>query len=171
MVLVVRKSIWNFAWGIAGSVFFAVLFYQGRLWWDMSLQGVFIYLSLAGWLHWARGQNENALPIVRCAPRVLLACALLVIFLTPAMMKLSIYFHGAAPFWDSLTTALSLVAQGFLNRKLFENWAFWILADIIYIPLYLSRGFYLTSFLYLIFLSLCIVGTQAWRREMSTQAA
>ena len=87
------------------------------------------------------------------------------------MMKVSIYFHGAAPFWDSLTTALSLVAQGFLNRKIFENWYFWILDDIIYIPLYLSRAYYLTGFLYLIFLLLCIAGARAWRREMSTLPA
>jgi nicotinamide mononucleotide transporter len=169
VILVVRKSIWNFAFGIAGCAFFIELFYQSRLWWDMSLQGVFIALSIMGWISWARSAQENDLPIRRADPKVLLASVLLVALITPAMMKISIYFHGAAPFWDSLTTALSLVAQAFLNRKLFENWFFWIAADIIYIPLYLSRELYLTSFLYAIFLCLCLAGARSWRREMSTQ--
>lgn len=132
---------------------------------------MFIALSIWGWIEWARGADKNELPIRHADWRVLFACALLIILLTPAMMKISIYFRGAAPLWDSLTTALSLVAQGFLNRKIFENWYFWILADIIYIPLYLSRAYYLTGFLYLIFFLLCIAGVRAWRREMSTLPA
>jgi nicotinamide mononucleotide transporter len=46
------------------------------------------------------------------------------------------HIQDSAPFWDALTTVLSIVAQYMLNKKFLENWYCWILADIIYIPLY-----------------------------------
>jgi nicotinamide mononucleotide transporter len=71
-----------------------------------------------------------------------------------------------APFWDALTTALSLAAQWLLNLKQFENWYFWIAADVIYIPLYFVKVLYLTGIVYVIFLGLCFTGVRAWRREL-----
>jgi nicotinamide mononucleotide transporter len=65
-----------------------------------------------------------------------------------------------------LTTALSLAAQWLLNLKQFENWCFWIAADVIYIPLYFVKVLYLTGIVYVIFLGLCFTGVRAWRREL-----
>ncbi len=70
---------------------------------------------------------------------------------------------GSAPFWDALTTALSLCAQWLLNRKRLENWYVWIAADLIYIPLYAYKGLYLTSVLYATFLLMCLAGLSHWR--------
>ena len=59
------------------------------------------------------------------------------------------------PLWDGLTTALSLAAQFLLTRKIIENWYLWIAADLIYVPLYLSRDLNLTALTYVVFLGLC----------------
>ncbi|MGN6644381.1 MAG: nicotinamide riboside transporter PnuC, partial [Verrucomicrobiota bacterium] len=74
--------------------------------------------------------------------------------------------NGAAPFWDALTTVLSLAAQYLLCRKRFENWWFWIAADVIYIPLYFSRDLPLTGVLYAAFLSMCLIGVREWSRNL-----
>ena len=76
----------------------------------------------------------------------------------------------SAPFLDALTTVMSLVAQYMLTRKLIENWAIWIAADVIYIGLYASRGLYLTSALYAVFLSLCIAGAIDWHKSRKAEA-
>jgi len=65
---------------------------------------------------------------------------------------------------DSFTTVLSLVAQYLLNRKYIENWYFWIVADIIYIYLYIVRDLKLTAVLYFVFLCMCVAGFVHWRR-------
>jgi nicotinamide mononucleotide transporter len=78
---------------------------------------------------------------------------------------------GAAPFFDALTTTLSLAAQYLLTRKLIENWYIWITADIIYIGLYINRELYLTSALYALFLVLCLLGLRQWRQSLATEPA
>jgi nicotinamide mononucleotide transporter len=76
--------------------------------------------------------------------------------------------NGAAPFWDSFTTILCLAAQYLLCRKRVENWFFWIAADVIYVPLYLSRELPLTALLYALFLALCLIGVRAWTATLKT---
>jgi nicotinamide mononucleotide transporter len=69
-------------------------------------------------------------------------------------------------FLDSITTALSLTAMLLLARRKLENWIFWILADIIYIPLFIYKGLYITSVQYFIFLILAISGYFEWKRNL-----
>lgn len=74
---------------------------------------------------------------------------------------------GAAPFWDALTTALSLASQYLLARKRIENWWIWIAVDIIYVPLYMSRGLPLTAALYAVFLAMCMIGLMQWKSRVT----
>jgi nicotinamide mononucleotide transporter len=71
----------------------------------------------------------------------------------------------ASPWLDAVTTALSLAAQFLLNRKLLEHWLFWILADAVYVYLYVSRGLFLTAVLYATFGGLCLAGLRTWRKR------
>ena len=72
--------------------------------------------------------------------------------------------HDIAPFWDALTTCLSLVAQALLNWKKLENWYFWIAADVVYVPLYVVKRLDLTAIVYVLFLAMCFLGLREWRR-------
>ncbi|PYV29477.1 MAG: hypothetical protein DMG09_29920, partial [Acidobacteria bacterium] len=60
--------------------------------------------------------------------------------------------------------------QYLLCRKRFENWWFWIAADLVYIPLYLSRALPLTALLYAVFLGMCLAGVREWRRSLGRGA-
>jgi nicotinamide mononucleotide transporter len=75
------------------------------------------------------------------------------------------HLGGSASFWDALTTSLSLASQWMLNRKLLESWLGWIVVDAIYIPLYISKGLYLTAILYAIFLCMAFIGWRQWHRS------
>ena len=103
--------------------------------------------------------------------QVLLVLAAAIPIGTWGLREILLAVNGAAPFWDSLTTVLSLAAQYLLCRKRFENWFFWIAADVVYVPLYLSRHLPLTAVLYAVFLAMCLVGVREWHRSMRKGAA
>jgi nicotinamide mononucleotide transporter len=170
--LVVREHIWNWPVGLANNVFFFVLFLRGRLFADMSLQLVYFGIGVYGWLNWRRGGGRRkALAISRTTRREWWALALALPLVTLGLREVLLAASGAAPFWDALTTVLSLAAQYLLSRKRLENWLFWISADVVYVPLYLSRGLPLTALLYGVFLLMCLIGVRAWWRGFSGRPA
>lgn len=164
--LVVREHAANWPIGLANNIFFFFLFLTSRLYADMGLQVVYFGLGIYGWWNWLHGgENRQALTITRTSKKEWLALALLVPLSTFFLRELLVRLNGAAPLWDSFTTILSLSAQYLLCRKRLENWIFWIVADLIYIPLYVSRGLILTAVLYGVFLFMCLLGLKQWSQK------
>jgi nicotinamide mononucleotide transporter len=165
--LTVVARISNFPVGIANSAFFLVLFLSARLYADSGLQVVYIVLGFAGWRQWMQGgQERTGLRVARTGWPVLAGCVLFAIAATCGLTILLTAAHDIAPLWDALTTALALAAQLLLNLKRIENWAFWIAADLIYVPLYVVKRLDLTAIVYVLFLALCFAGVRAWRSAL-----
>ncbi|HEV2691847.1 MAG TPA: nicotinamide riboside transporter PnuC [Verrucomicrobiae bacterium] len=164
--LVVREHLWNWPIGLVNNVVFFFLFLHGRLFADMSLQVVYLGLGIYGWWNWLfGGEKRTVLKISRTARLEWCSLAALIPLGTWGLREILLAVNGAAPFWDSLTTVLSLAAQYLLCRKRLENWLFWIAADVIYVPLYLSRQLPLTAALYAVFLVMCLAGLREWHRR------
>lgn len=166
--LVTRGNLWNWPVGLVNNIVFAILFWKARLFADFGLQGVYFALGIWGWWQWLHGGTNRApLPVTRTRKNEWIAIALFLTAGTWGLRELLLAVNGAAPFWDAFTTTLCLAAQYLLCRKRIENWLLWIAADLIYVPLYLSRGLPLTAILYAGFIGLCIVGLKRWKRELA----
>ncbi len=170
--LLVKQNIWNWPIGIVNAVMYIVLFYEARLFADMSLQVIYVILGFLGWYWWLRGgKNKKELTVQTTSKKHAAILLVVGIVATYIMHVYLVKIGDSAPFLDALTTVMSLIAQYMLTRKLIENWAIWIAADVIYIGLYASRGLYLTSVLYAVFLSLCIAGAIEWHKSRSAELA
>lgn len=170
VALTVRRSVANFPVGIANSAFFLVLFASAQLWADSGLQLIYIALGFAGWWQWLYGNRDRTpLPVRRAGSMYVVWCVVSVAAGTALLYPLLESLHDSAPFLDALTTSLSLVAQWLLNGKWVQTWYFWIAADVIYVPLYFSRGLNLTAVVYLLFLALCVAGLRAWSRSLVSE--
>jgi nicotinamide mononucleotide transporter len=168
--LTVRSRISNFPVGIANSVFFLLLFAAARLWADSALQVLYIALGFLGWRQWVRrGANRPRLRVSRTSPRHIVGCMVFVVAGTFGLTLLLRATHDVAPFWDAVTTCLSLAAQWLLNGKRIENWMFWIAADCVYIPLYVVKRLDLTAIVYVMFLAMCFAGIRAWRKALEPE--
>ena len=170
--LTVRQEIVNWPVGIANSAFYLIVFLHARLFADMSLQAIYIGLGFLGWYWWLRGDAGRS--VLRVSRTGLMTSLTLTAILVTGTAGLTVFLErvrDAAPFWDALTTVMSLIAQFMLTRKLLENWLVWIAADLIYIALYLSRGLVLTAVLYAIFLTMCVVGLVQWRSSLRAMRA
>ena len=169
--LAVRVNVWNWPIGILNNLLYVVVFYQGRLFADMSLQVVYIVISGWGIYQWMRGVNGRAaVPIRRAPVRELIALALIVAIATAVNAAYLARINDAAPVLDALTAIASLGAQYLLARKYLENWYLWIAIDIASVGLYVTKGLGLTAVLYAIFLVMCIVGAVSWQRTMQKSA-
>jgi len=75
-------------------------------------------------------------------------------------------FRVAVPFLDTFTTAAAFVAMWLMAIKKIENWNFWILTNIVSIPLYFVKGYGFTGIQYTIFLILAIQGYSTWKKSL-----
>lgn len=164
----------NWPLGIANNLFFIVLFTQAGLYADAGLQIVFIALAVYGWWTWTHGggPGSDALPVRRTSRTewtwLITAGVVGTLVLTLLLDRAT---DSTVPFWDALTTALSLTATYGQCRKRLESWWLWIAADVIYVPLYAYKELYLTSLLYIGFMTLCVLGLRRWTRDLADRTA
>ena len=171
--LVARQNIWNWPIGICNNLLYLVVFLRSGLYADAGLQVVFGFLGVYGWWTWQnRDPAVSALKVTKTPiatwawlAALMVATAFLLRFL------LSQYTDSIVPGWDGVTTAISLAATYGQCRKLLESWWLWILADLIYIPLYVYKGLQLTAVLYVVFLILCIIGLRGWWQALAMEKA
>jgi len=165
--LTAEENIWNWPIGIANSLFFGLLFLHSQLYADMGLQVVYVVLGAFGWYWWLHGGRSQSRLAVSHTP--FLTALVVAIIVAAATLGMTLYLrhvHDSAPFWDAVTTTLSLAAQYLLTKKWLENWYVWMTADVIYVGLYVYKHLYLTSALYLLFLCLCVFGLRQWRQSL-----
>ena len=152
--------------GLVGSLLYIWIFTVVWLPGEIMIQVYFVATSLWGIWMWLRGgKDHDEKPITHASPR-LMAGTLVVGLL--AWWGLYLAFsavEGRVPFWDSLTTVISFIAQIYLVMRLVESWHLWVAVDVIYVPLYWSRELYVTAGLYLIFTVLAYQGLVNFRRE------
>ena len=185
--LAARSNIWNFPVAIVSCGLYIEVFREARLYSDMGLQLAFIGLAAYGWYAWvqrrraaspASGPHPEAtdetgvLPISRTSARLWAVLGGLgLAYALGAGYLLAHHSNAASPYYDSSTTAISLVAQYQLSRRKIENWLLWIGVDVVYVGLYWSRGLALTSLLYAVYLALAAYGYWQWRQEQRQQLA
>ncbi|NCT90165.1 nicotinamide mononucleotide transporter [Cellulomonas sp. APG4] len=171
--LAARENVWTFPVGIANNVVFAVLFVGSGLYAGAALQVVYLVLGVLGWWWWVRGGEDRGPLTVRTAPRWAWPVAVVAALTATAVLTwvLGTWTDSTVPFWDGLTTGLSLVAQLMLNRKWIGTWYVWILTDVLLVGLYVGLGLYVTAALYLLFIGLCVHGLRTWRRAAAVGAA
>ena len=73
------------------------------------------------------------------------------------------------PFLDTFTTGAAFAAMWLMANKKLESWTFWIIVNIVSVPLYFIKGYGFTGIQYFIFLILAFQGYKEWRRIMSKE--
>ena len=167
IVLLVRRSIWNYPFGIAMVTLYGVVFFQARLFSDALLQVFFFVVQIYGWWVWYHARDsEGLVKVETMTNRARFAWAAVIVLATVAEgWYLANYTTDSAPWMDANTTAMSVVAQYLLSIRRIENWILWIVTDVVQIGLYYWKGLYPTTGLYILFLVLSSVGLYEWQRE------
>lgn len=171
VTLIVRRSVWNYPFGLAMVSLYFFVFFEARLYSDALLQIFFFVVQLYGWRHWALAKRAaGQVPVALLGGRERLAWAAATAAASLAWgFAMARFTDAAAPMWDAAIAGMSIAAQILMARRRIENWLLWILVDIIAVWLFWSRGLLWTSGLYALFLMLSVAGLSGWTRALRAQ--
>ena len=171
-----NNNILVFPTGMISTSIFIYLLYKWVLLGDMLINAYYFIMSIYGWYIWTRKKNDIETPITTASSNEKKIG--LIIFLSSLVFVYLVYVYfdkwgTITSYIDNLTTAIFFVGMWLMAKRKIENWIFWIIADIISIPLYFYKGFTFTSLQYLIFTFIAIAGYYSWKNILnkSKQAA
>jgi nicotinamide mononucleotide transporter len=72
---------------------------------------------------------------------------------------------GAIPWADALASASAFTGMWLMAKKKVNSWIWWIITNVVSVPLYYIKGYDYTSLYYLILLVLAILGLIEWRKK------
>jgi nicotinamide mononucleotide transporter len=165
IVLVARRSIWNFPVALVMVTLYARIFWDAKLYSDAGLQGFFFACNLYGWWAWRRHKADAGSVLVeRLTPVALVGW---IAGSGAAIMGwgsfMAAHTNASLPYADAAVAMLSVAAQLLMIWRKLENWYWWIAVNIISVWLYATTGLYLTTALYALFLILALWGLSRWR--------
>ena len=142
VVLVAKGSIWNYAFGLVNVSLYAWISYKAALYGDAGLNALYyLPMQFIGWWQWrkrgaAMSESESAGDGVQVKARRLdwFQRVLLVLGCFAAVTAVGFllkYLGDPQPFKDSATTVLSVVAQALMALAFMEQWALWIITNVI----------------------------------------
>ncbi|QKG80533.1 nicotinamide riboside transporter PnuC [Tenuifilum thalassicum] len=169
LYLEIKQKVWLWPLGILTSAFYIYIFYVSKFYADMGLQWYYLIISIYGWYHWLFGGNansKNSLPVTNTPKRfvVPLVVASAVLFVLIRFV-LTTYTDSPVPTGDAFTTALSITATWMLARKYIEHWWIWVVVNSVSLILYIYKGLYPTSVLFLFYTIMSFVGYSQWKNE------
>lgn len=168
-----KANILVYPTGIISVVIYVYICLGAKLYADMGINVVYFIMSVYGWYNWTRKDaKENVIHITADSRKdIIISIASIVVGFIILSWVLSAYTDSDVPIIDAFTTSVFIVGMWLMARKKLGNWVAWIVGDIISVPLYAYKGLVLTSFQFLVFLILAIMGYIEWRRMIREREA
>jgi nicotinamide mononucleotide transporter len=167
--LMIRQNVWGWPVGLVQVAISAWVFFQAKLYSDVLLQGFFFAIQAYGWWHWVQGAGvaRAALPVTRLRVRAIAGwCAVGVVATGGWGEFMRRTTDAALPHWDAFILVFSVIAQWLQARKRLENWAGWMIVNLVAIGVYWAKDLRMFAGLYVVFLGLAVAGHLAWLRTM-----
>ncbi|AWH73557.1 nicotinamide mononucleotide transporter [Dokdonia sp. Dokd-P16] len=165
-----QNNVLVFPTGMICTAIFVYLLLKWGLLGDMMINGYYFVMSVYGWYVWTKKVDGIAVtPITRTTRKEHLLSA--IIFITSAIFVYIVYIiFDKIEHWtsyvDMITTGIFFVGMWLMAKRKIENWIYWIIGDIITVPLYFYKGLTFSSILYFALTIIAIFGYLAWKKNL-----
>lgn len=170
-----KNNILVFPTGMVCTAIFVYLLLKWGLLGDMMINAYYFVMSIYGWYIWTKkDETSKETAITRASPKehrlsvfIFLASALFVYFIYVAFDKIESWVS----YVDMFTTGIFFVGMWLMARRKIENWVYWIVGNIITVPLYFYKGLTFSSILYFALTIIAIYGYLAWKKHLDNTPA
>ncbi|MDR0384847.1 MAG: nicotinamide riboside transporter PnuC [Prevotellaceae bacterium] len=182
ILFAVREKILTFPLGMISTALYFFVFYMQQVYSSMTLQVMFFAFNAYGLYRWKHpgkkdaAKPDNTLAVTVLTPRNRIVAAAVIAILTLTLGYVMSSLHGWLPslfpeeakyvYLDTAILSASLVAQYLMALKKLENWAIWLLVDVVAAPFYFITVGWATGILYFIFIITAVTGWVEWKRNM-----
>ncbi|QOW10271.1 nicotinamide mononucleotide transporter [Kaistella flava (ex Peng et al. 2021)] len=183
----IKKNIWVYPTGIISTALYVYILFNFGLLGDMMINFYYTVMSVYGWVLWSRSSKDHIHVEVSWATKkewffsgilffISLILVTIVYYYKPFIdnhfsmdkVNLGLYHLDWANWLDIFTTAIFLVGMWLMAKRKIENWIFWIVGDLICIPMMIYKGLGITSIQYLVFTAMAIIGYFEWKKDHQT---
>jgi nicotinamide mononucleotide transporter len=164
LLLAVKQSISCWFAAFFSSLLYFFVMYSAGLYMEAGLQIFYCIMAVYGWMQWRKYLPGNSKFLVQTWNRNQHIKAISLIFLLALISgwALKNFTNATLPFIDSMTTWGAIVTTYMVAKRLLENWIYWFVIDTISIFLFYSRGLFLTSLLFFVYLIIIYFGYKSW---------
>jgi nicotinamide mononucleotide transporter len=166
-----QNSTLVFPTGLVSTFIYAYLLWQWELLGDSMINGYYFVMSLYGWYHWTRKKEDTAAFPIATMTNKEKTVAIFIFVLTIVFVSIVYLYFNKFTNWysyiDTFLTGLFFVGMWLMAKRKIENWIFWIIGDLISVPLYFAKGFTFTSLQFLIFTIIAVYGYLEWKKILN----
>jgi nicotinamide mononucleotide transporter len=170
-----KENVLVYPVGLINTIIYVYLSFSAKLFGEATVNLYYTIMSLYGWWIWVKKDNqEQNLQISNSTRKEWLVqigffvvCYITIYFSLDYLKKA--FAPGAIPWADALASAAAFTGMWLMTRKKIENWFWWILTNIVSIPLYYVKGYVFTSVYYFVLLILAIWGWIEWKQKLDNK--
>lgn len=163
-----KENIWVYPTGIINTSIFIYLCLMGGLYAEAGVNAYYTVMSVVGWVLWTQKEDGKQALFIRRSNAMEWRNAL-IFFVLCWLVLYTVLRHftdSTVPLADGFASASAYTAMWLMARKRLENWIWWGITNVASIPLYFVKGYVFTSFQYVVFLILSVLGYLEWSRRL-----
>jgi nicotinamide mononucleotide transporter len=167
-----KNNILVFPTGLINTSIYVFLLWKWSLLGDMMINAYYFIMSVYGWYHWTRRKGDTEeYPIAITTSKEKITAIYLFIATLIFVVLVYLFFNKFTnwmSYLDTLITGIFFVGMWLMAKRKIENWLFWIVGNIISIPLYFAKGYTFTSLQYLLFTIIAFYGYLEWKKILNS---
>jgi nicotinamide mononucleotide transporter len=172
LLLAMFESLWCWPAAFISTFIYTLLFFNGALLMDSALNVFYMAMAFYGWYSWRNHSDDvktqHELPIQSWSLSLhgrIISVTFVVSMVIGYIMDN--YTHADFAYLDSLTSCFSVVSTYLVTKKVLENWLYWLVIDVVAVYLYVEKGFYPTTILFVFYTLMSAWGYLQWRQSLT----
>jgi len=169
-----KDNILVFPTGLVSTFIYAYLLWQWNLLGDSMINVYYFVMSIYGWYHWTRKKGDvDEFPVSIMTNKEKVMAVIIFVATLVFVIVVYLYFDKFTSWYsylDTILTAIFFVGMWLMAKRKIENWIFWILGDLLSIPLYFAKGYTFTSLQYIVFTIIAVYGYLEWKKILNNKS-